>query len=109
MDRRQHIAEKLHSFNRDDGDRPSTRVTELMDLVLLIESGLAPDTSVVDAARRVFAVRVTHKMLTMLPNDRRAGADLRRIGQGPHRDSPSTRRRVRSGARILECGKRILV
>jgi hypothetical protein len=67
VDRRQHFAEKLHAFTRDYGDRPNTRVKDLVDLVLLIESGLAPDASVVDAVRHVFAVRATHEVPAMLP------------------------------------------
>lgn len=67
VDRRQHFAEKLHAFTRDYGDRPNTRVKDLVDLVLLVESGLAPDASVVDAVRHVFAVRATHDVPTELP------------------------------------------
>lgn len=67
VDRRQHFAEKLHAFTRDYGDRPNTRVKDLVDLVLLVESGLASDTSVVDVVRHVFAVRATHDVPTMLP------------------------------------------
>lgn len=60
VDRRQHFAEKLHAFTRDYGDRPNTRVKDLADLILLIESQLAPDPSLVDTVRHVFAVRATH-------------------------------------------------
>ncbi|MFF8906308.1 nucleotidyl transferase AbiEii/AbiGii toxin family protein [Streptomyces olivaceoviridis] len=67
VDRRQHFAEKLHAFTRDYGDRPNTRVKDLVDLVLLIESSLVPDTSVVDAVRHVFAVRQTHEVPAVLP------------------------------------------
>ncbi|MEU1534804.1 nucleotidyl transferase AbiEii/AbiGii toxin family protein [Streptomyces fagopyri] len=67
VDRRQHFAEKLHAFTCDYGDRPNTRVKDLVDLVLLIESGLVPDTSVVGAVRHVFAVRATHEVPAALP------------------------------------------
>ncbi|GAA2668182.1 hypothetical protein GCM10010400_31310 [Streptomyces aculeolatus] len=67
VDRRQHFAEKLHALTRDYGDRPNTRVKDLVDLVLLIESGLVADTSVVDAVRHVFAVRATHEVPAALP------------------------------------------
>ncbi|MFC9966863.1 nucleotidyl transferase AbiEii/AbiGii toxin family protein [Nocardia ignorata] len=67
VDRRQHFAEKLHAFTRDYGDRPNTRVKDLVDLVLLIESGLAADASVVRAVRHVFAVRATHEVPPRLP------------------------------------------
>lgn len=67
VDRRQHFAEKLHALTRDYGDRPNTRVKDLVDLVLLIESGLAADTSVIDAVRHVFAARATHDVPAILP------------------------------------------
>lgn len=67
VDRRQHFAEKLHAMTRDYGDRPNTRVKDLVDLVLLIESGLTPDASLVDAVRHVFAVRATHEVPAILP------------------------------------------
>ncbi|WP_410874543.1 nucleotidyl transferase AbiEii/AbiGii toxin family protein [Nocardia sp. A7] len=67
VDRRQHFAEKLHAFTRDYGDRPNTRVKDLVDVVLLIENGLVPDKSVVDTVRHVFAVRATHDVPTRLP------------------------------------------
>lgn len=67
VDRRQHFAEKLHAFTRDYGDRPNTRVKDLVDLVLLIESGLTADTAVLDAVGHVFTVRGTHAMPDELP------------------------------------------
>ncbi|MEV1049180.1 nucleotidyl transferase AbiEii/AbiGii toxin family protein [Streptomyces sp. NPDC049916] len=60
VDRRQHFAEKLHALTRDYGDRPNTRVKDLVDLVLLIESGLSGDMDLLKAVRHVFAVRATH-------------------------------------------------
>lgn len=60
VERRQHFAEKLHALTRDYGDRPNTRVKDLVDLVLLIEDGLAADKSLVDVVRHVFTVRDTH-------------------------------------------------
>ncbi|MDT0402802.1 nucleotidyl transferase AbiEii/AbiGii toxin family protein [Streptomyces edwardsiae] len=62
VDRRQHFAEKLHAFTRDYGDRPNTRVKDLVDLVLLAEDGLAGDAALVRVVRHVFAVRATHEM-----------------------------------------------
>lgn len=66
VDRRQHFAEKLHAFTRDYGDRPNTRVKDLVDLVLLIESGLVADASLLDVVRHVFTVRATHDVPTVL-------------------------------------------
>lgn len=68
VDRHQHFAEKIHAFTRGYGDRPNTRVKDLVDLVLLIESGLSPDTAVVNAVRHVFAVRATHRVPDTLPD-----------------------------------------
>ncbi|WP_283135441.1 nucleotidyl transferase AbiEii/AbiGii toxin family protein [Rhizohabitans arisaemae] len=59
---RQHFAEKLHALTRDYGDRPNTRVKDLLDLVLLIEDGLVPDAALVTACRHVFTVRATHDL-----------------------------------------------
>ncbi|MCA1707361.1 MAG: nucleotidyl transferase AbiEii/AbiGii toxin family protein [Actinobacteria bacterium] len=60
VERRQHFAEKLHALTRDYGDRPNTRVKDLVDLVLLIEDGLQPDKTLVDVVRHVFTIRNTH-------------------------------------------------
>lgn len=68
VDRRQHFAEKLHALTRDYGNRPNTRVKDLVDLVLLIESGLAADTTLVGAVRHVFSIRATHPMPDVLPD-----------------------------------------
>lgn len=62
VDRRQHFAEKLHALTRDYGDRSNTRVKDLVDLVLLIESPLDPDASLVAVVRHVFAARATHSL-----------------------------------------------
>lgn len=75
VDRRQHFAEKLHALTRDYGDRPNTRVKDLVDLVLLIESGVAPDSTVVDAVRHVFAVRATHPVPVTIPEPPPSWAD----------------------------------
>ncbi|MFI6210857.1 nucleotidyl transferase AbiEii/AbiGii toxin family protein [Nocardia brasiliensis] len=66
VDRRQHFAEKLHALTRDYGDRPNTRVKDLVDLILLIEDGLASDTALVAVVTHVFAVRATHAVPHLL-------------------------------------------
>jgi hypothetical protein len=68
VDRRQHFAEKLHAFPRDYGDRPNTRVKDLADLVLLIETGLAPDSELHSVVRHVFNARATHPLPNVLPD-----------------------------------------
>jgi predicted nucleotidyltransferase component of viral defense system len=69
VDRAQHFAEKLHALTRTyAGDRPSTRVKDLPDLILLIDDGLEPGPDVLSAAERVFASRGTHPLPAELPN-----------------------------------------
>ncbi|MEW1611531.1 MULTISPECIES: nucleotidyl transferase AbiEii/AbiGii toxin family protein [unclassified Streptomyces] len=68
VDRRQHFAEKLHAFTRDYGNRPNTRVKDLVDLVLLTEDGLVGDAALVEVVRHVFAVRATHEVPNKLPD-----------------------------------------
>jgi len=62
VDRRQHFAEKLHALTREYGDRPNTRVKDLVDLVLIVESGLEPDAELWRTARYVFEIRATHEL-----------------------------------------------
>lgn len=65
---RQHFAEKLHALTRDYGDRPNTRVKDLVDLVLLIENGLPADRRLVEVVHHVFAVRDTHPVPVGIPD-----------------------------------------
>lgn len=55
VDRRQHFAEKMHALTRDRGGRENTRVKDLVDMVLLIENGLAADRELVTTVRHVFS------------------------------------------------------
>jgi hypothetical protein len=55
----QHFAEKLHAITRSYGERESTRVRDLVDLVMLIEDGLDA-AAARSAAEHVFAERATH-------------------------------------------------
>lgn len=58
VDVAQHAAEKFHAICRTyAGDRPSTRVKDLVDVVLLVEAGLLPDPRLPDRLRTVFAAR----------------------------------------------------
>lgn len=67
IDRRQHFAEKLHALTRDYGDRPSSRVKDLADLLILIEDGLSPDDVLLAAVHDVFVVRATHEVPDAIP------------------------------------------
>lgn len=58
-DLRQQFAEKLHALTRVYATGASTRVKDLVDLVLLIEDGLPADRALHAAVRRVFGVRGT--------------------------------------------------
>lgn len=62
VDRAQHFAEKMHASTRTYTTRPSTRVKDLADLVLLIDDGLQPERSVLEAVRHVFGSRATHSL-----------------------------------------------
>ncbi|MEU8125347.1 nucleotidyl transferase AbiEii/AbiGii toxin family protein [Spirillospora sp. NPDC049024] len=68
VDRRQHFAEKLHALTRDYGERPNTRVKDLVDMVLLIEDGLPPDRSLLDVVKHVFAARAVHPVPPDIPD-----------------------------------------
>jgi hypothetical protein len=68
VDRRQHFAEKLHALTRDYADRANTRIKDLADLVLLIETGLVADATLASTVRHVFAVRGTHPLPTEIPS-----------------------------------------
>ena len=58
VDVAQHAAEKFHALTRRyAGDRPSTRVKDLVDLVLLAEAGLLPDGRLGARLRHVHGVR----------------------------------------------------
>jgi hypothetical protein len=64
----QHFAEKLHALTRDYGERPNTRIKDLVDLVLLIDAGLHPDQTLLAVVRHVFAIRATHPLPATLPD-----------------------------------------
>lgn len=54
----QHAAEKVHAMARDyPGGRPSSRVKDLLDLVLMVEAGLLPDEGWGRRLQIVFAAR----------------------------------------------------
>lgn len=66
-DLRQQYAEKLHVLTRlyETGD--STRVRDLVDLVLLAEDGVSADAELVRRVHHVFAIRRTHAVPEDLP------------------------------------------
>jgi hypothetical protein len=75
IDVAQHAAEKFHALTRNYGDRPNTRVKDLVDLVLLTELDLIDPARLTDRVRTVFRVRATHPMPTELPEPPSAWRD----------------------------------
>ena len=68
IDLRTHWAEKLSAYLRRYDDRPNTRVKDLVDLVLLIENGLAPDRRLRKAIETTFARREQSLPASTLPS-----------------------------------------
>lgn len=67
-DLRQQYAEKLHALTRIYETGESTRVKDLVDLVLLIEDGVAADAALLTRVRHVFTVRRAHPLPGELPD-----------------------------------------
>lgn len=67
VDPAQHFAEKLHAYTLERGGRENTRVKDLVDLVLLVETGLEPRTSLRRTVDHVFATRGTHPVPGEIP------------------------------------------
>lgn len=61
-DLRQQYAEKLHALTRLYETGESTRVRDLVDLVLLVEDGVPADIALVRRVHHVFAIRQTHSV-----------------------------------------------
>lgn len=63
-----HIAEKLHAYTRRYGDdQPSSRVKDLIDLVLMSELASFEYSRLRDAIVRTFGERETHELPASLP------------------------------------------
>lgn len=65
---RTHWAEKLSAYLRRYDDRPNTRVKDLVDLVLLIEHGLMPETELHVAVSTTFKNRQQQLPSSALPS-----------------------------------------
>ncbi len=66
----QHIAEKLHAYTRGYGAdrlRPSTRVKDLIDLALLLQSDAPEPEELATTIRDVFTARTSHAIPKRLP------------------------------------------
>lgn len=66
VDLRQQYAEKIHALTRAYAGGSSSRVKDLVDLVLLVEDGVAADAALVARVRHVFAVRRSHDVPMVL-------------------------------------------
>lgn len=63
----QQFAEKIHAYTFPWRDRDNTRMKDLVDLVLLVDSGLLEATQVGQALQVTFILRATHPLATELP------------------------------------------
>ena len=63
----QQFAEKVHAYTFPWKDRDNTRVKDLVDLVLLVHSGLLEPERVRRALRATFEMRGTHPLVSRLP------------------------------------------
>jgi hypothetical protein len=64
----QQVAQKIHAYTFPWQDRDNTRVKDLVDLVLLVHSGLLEVTEVKQGLETTFRVRATHPLTAKLPN-----------------------------------------
>ena len=65
--REQHFAEKLHAYTLPRHGAAKTRVRDLVDMVLLIQSGTLTNDKVVEATRLTFERRKTHTLSNAVP------------------------------------------
>ena len=65
--REQQFAEKLHAYTLPRQGALNSRVRDLVDMVLLIQSGTLAKAKIAEAIRVTFERRRTHKVLTVLP------------------------------------------
>ena len=63
----QQFAEKIHAYTFPWQDRDNTRVKDLVDLVLLVHSGLLEAAQVRQALQETFRLRATHPLTAELP------------------------------------------
>ena len=84
----QHLAEKLHAYTRVDADgRRSTRVKDLVDVVVIASTQVVDAAKLVGAITAIFERRAKHPVPTALPYPAREwAAPWRRLA----RDVPAT-------------------
>ncbi len=64
----QHIAEKLHAYTRPHISGESSRVKDLVDIVLIARAGAIDGAVLMEAVKATFAWRATHAMPPTLPD-----------------------------------------
>jgi hypothetical protein len=71
----QHLAEKLHEYSRTyAGDQPSSRVKDLVDMVVIARTTSIEADRLSEAVRSIFERRATHAIpLSMESPPRRTG------------------------------------
>jgi len=63
----QHLAEKVHAYTKQYGARGSTRVKDLVDMVLLVDAAPIDGDAQAEILRKVFEARGTHPIPRELP------------------------------------------
>ncbi len=64
--REEHFAQKLHAYTLPREGQPNSRVKDLIDLVLLIDTGSLDSNRLRNAVRITFECRATHELPTSL-------------------------------------------
>lgn len=67
ISREEQFAEKLHAYTLPREGRPNTRVKDLVDMLLLIDSGTLDSDRLVESVRDTFRRRATHPVPLALP------------------------------------------
>ena len=75
ISREEQFAEKLHAYTLPRTGRPNTRVKDLVDMVLLFDSGTMDRTRLSENIKATFRRRGTHEVPKTLPPPQEAWAD----------------------------------
>jgi hypothetical protein len=75
ISREEQFAEKLHAYTLPRAGRPNTRVKDLVDMVLLFDSGTMDRTRLSENIKATFRRRGTHEVPKALPQPQEAWAE----------------------------------
>ena len=67
ISREEQFAEKLHAYTRPRTGRPNTRVKDLVDMLLLLDSGTIEQSRLAENIQATFRRRRTHEVPSALP------------------------------------------